>query len=99
MIALDLTAGGFDDRRIERLLPPMRLLRNGVAAVFLAIAIAVASGSWPDAAVAAETAGRYPTRPIRVIVGFPPGGPVDLQARVILPKLSEALRQPVVIDN
>ena len=49
---------------------------------------------------AAEAAAdRYPTKPIRVVVGFPPGGPVDLQARVILPKLSEALRQPIVIDN
>jgi tripartite-type tricarboxylate transporter receptor subunit TctC len=42
---------------------------------------------------------RYPGKPLRVVVGFPPGGPVDLQARVILPKLSEALRQPIVVDN
>jgi len=51
------------------------------------------------AAAAADAPDRYPTKPIRVVVGFPPGGPVDLQARVILPKLSEALRQPIVIDN
>jgi tripartite-type tricarboxylate transporter receptor subunit TctC len=41
----------------------------------------------------------YPVKPIRVLVGFPPGGPVDLQARVILPKLGDALHQPVVIEN
>ncbi len=102
MISLDLLARGFDHRRAEGLLPTpvqRRMLRKGIAAVFLAIATAVASGIWSDAAVAAETADRYPTRPIRVVVGFPPGGPVDLQARVILPKLSEALRQPIVIDN
>jgi tripartite-type tricarboxylate transporter receptor subunit TctC len=50
-------------------------------------------------ATSAEAIDRYPLRPVRVVVGFPPGGPVDLQARVILPRLSEALRQPIVIDN
>ena len=47
----------------------------------------------------AAAAEGYPTKPVRVVVGFPPGGPVDLQARVILPKLSDTLRRPIVIDN
>jgi tripartite-type tricarboxylate transporter receptor subunit TctC len=68
-------------------------------ALVLALAIGAAAFLAPRAASAGESADRYPTRPVRVIVGFPPGGPVDLQARVIMPKLAEALRQPVVIDN
>jgi len=41
----------------------------------------------------------YPNRPIRMIVPFPAGGTVDFFARVISPKLSEALGQQVVVDN
>jgi tripartite-type tricarboxylate transporter receptor subunit TctC len=41
----------------------------------------------------------YPARPVRVIVGFPAGGPVDLAARVICPWLTERLSQPFVVEN
>jgi tripartite-type tricarboxylate transporter receptor subunit TctC len=41
----------------------------------------------------------YPTRPIRLIVPYPAGGPVDITARVVGPELSVVLAQPVVIDN
>jgi tripartite-type tricarboxylate transporter receptor subunit TctC len=41
----------------------------------------------------------YPSKPIRMVVGFPPGGGTDVVARMITPKLSENLGQPVVIDN
>jgi len=41
----------------------------------------------------------YPTKPIRLIIPFPPGGPRDIQARLLGPKLTEAWGQPVVIDN
>lgn len=41
----------------------------------------------------------YPTRPARIIVGFPQGGPVDIAARVISPWLSERLGQPFVVEN
>jgi tripartite-type tricarboxylate transporter receptor subunit TctC len=41
----------------------------------------------------------YPSRPIRVVVGYSAGGGNDLVMRVIAPKLGEALGQPVVVDN
>jgi tripartite-type tricarboxylate transporter receptor subunit TctC len=40
-----------------------------------------------------------PTKPVRMIVGFPPGGATDLVARMIQPKMSAGLGRPVIIDN
>src|SRR5262245_39227369 len=41
----------------------------------------------------------YPTRPVRIVVGFPPGGPSDLAARLIGQWLSDRLGQPFIIEN
>jgi tripartite-type tricarboxylate transporter receptor subunit TctC len=44
-------------------------------------------------------AAAYPDRAIRIVVPFPPGGPVDVVARIVAPKLGERLGQTVTIDN
>ena len=62
------------------------VLRTAAA---LALALAAASG-WAQA---------YPSKPIKVIVPFPAGGPVDQTARALGGKLSTALGQQVIIDN
>src|SRR5215213_2270718 len=41
----------------------------------------------------------YPSRPVRLVVGFPEGGPVDIAGRVIASWLSGRFGQPVVVDN
>src|SRR5690349_3509246 len=41
----------------------------------------------------------FPSRPVRLIVPFPPGGAVDFYARAVQPRLQEALGQPIVIEN
>jgi tripartite-type tricarboxylate transporter receptor subunit TctC len=41
----------------------------------------------------------YPTKPITVVLGFAPGGPSDVLARILTKKMEETLKQPLVIDN
>ena len=60
-------------------------------------ALALAVASLATTAFAAESA--YPTKPIRMIVGFAPGGGTDTTARALTPKLSERLGQQVIVDN
>jgi tripartite-type tricarboxylate transporter receptor subunit TctC len=41
----------------------------------------------------------FPSRPLRIVIGFPPGGGIDILARLMAPKISDRLGQPVVVEN
>jgi len=62
-----------------------RFLRAGLA-VWLAI-------------TAADASAQYPSKPIKFIVPFPPGGPTDIVGRVVAQKLSGGLGQPIIVEN
>ena len=53
---------------------------------------------WWSGLATAQAQG-YPNKPLRFIVAYPPGGGSDITARIIAPKLSERLGQPVIVDN
>ncbi len=63
--------------------------------VLVAAALAVAMGAGTPGAWAQG----YPSKPIKIIVPFPPGNTVDTQSRLIGPKLTERLGQPVIVEN
>ena len=60
--------------------------------LLLALAGQIAAGG-------AHAQGGYPARPIRIIVPYPAGGPADTTARLVAPRMSEALGRQVIIDN
>src|SRR5262249_23647247 len=75
-------------RRNERTSMPF------VRRVALACLCALAAAA--PIAAAQET---YPTRPIRIVVPFPAGGPTDILSRIVAQKMSESWGQPVVVEN
>ena len=63
----------------------------GIARRALAlILLLLASSAWPQT---------YPDRPLRLVVGFPPGGSGDFLARIIADELTREIGQPVVVDS
>ena len=67
------------------------ILRVGVISVLLGVGAAVPPANAQSAA--------YPTKPIRLLVGFPPGGGADVAARVLGSRMSESLGQQIIVDN
>ena len=69
----------------------MNLLTRALASALATLCVLAAP------LICAQTA--YPTRPVRIIVPWPPGGGADVLTRMLSPKLSEALGQQLIIDN
>src|SRR5919202_6525269 len=74
-------------------MPPTTRIRNMTSQKLLVIAALVLS------ALAAHAQESYPSRPVRILVGFSPGGGPDLTARHIAQKLGAELKQPVIVEN
>lgn len=74
----------------------MKFIHTGVSRRLALHALGLLAASSP--CVQAQPAA-WPTRPVRLVVAFPPGGLADVMARMLQPQLSEALGQPVLIDN
>lgn len=64
-----------------------------------ATALLLATGALALPAAAAQPAEWSPGKPVRMIVGFPPGGATDLVARIVQPKMGAGLGQQIIVDN
>ncbi|WP_338878983.1 tripartite tricarboxylate transporter substrate binding protein [Achromobacter veterisilvae] len=73
-------------------MPTLQLARRAVAMAGLAALAALAQPS-------AARADAWPDKPIRMLVGYPPGGGTDTVARVLAQQLGKQLKQPVVVEN
>jgi tripartite-type tricarboxylate transporter receptor subunit TctC len=66
---------------------------------FVLAALLAGAALWASGVGAADAIGDWPTRPIRVVVPYATGGPSDVLVRLVAPRLSERLGQPVIVEN
>ena len=67
--------------------------------LFLAIAAAGFAAAATARDARAQSPASYPSRPVKLVIPFPPGGPLDIIGRLIAQKASEDWRQSVIVDN
>lgn len=65
-------------------------MKHAIAGLMLALAAALAPNAWAQA---------YPSKPVRIVVNFPPGGAADQLGRALGARLQETLGQPFVVEN
>lgn len=85
-------------RHANRTAPLHRASSVPCTSIATAIGCALFLGA-SQAAHAQSAAGAYPVKPIRLILGFAPGGPADLTARAIAPEMAQLLGQQILIEN
>lgn len=79
---------------------PIRKTRGTCRTAFIRLMAATAACSLaPTAIAASQDPAKYPVRPVRIVIGFTPGGVPDITARTIAAKLTEGWKQQVIVDN
>ncbi len=70
-----------------------------IRAIIIALTLTGVSGFVSAQSPSSGSGQAYPSKPIRIVVPYPPGGPIDMVTRPLAQKLNDAMNNPVVVDN